>query len=219
MCSTSLRSRMLDEGPQIKNVLIQRGKAVARIEHTIDELATFRSISAGLGSFWSESNIIVSVVSISVGRDQEVTKYYGVRLHSNSLGEYFRYCECYLDFEETDEFLNGIELVKSSMKKMRAASAESKQVYYSSKDDVHVGFYQARESSKQIAYLSIDGANGEMFRFRNDEQDNGADEEAEEYSDSVDLSLALGSTQDFDQLISTIRQGQELIRQWMQGSG
>jgi hypothetical protein len=210
---------MLDEGPQIKSVLIQRGKAVARIEHTIDELATFRSISTGIGSFWSESRIIVSAVSISVGRDQEVTKYYGVRLHSVSLGEYFRSCECYLDFDETDEFLNGIELVKSSMKKMHGASTESKQVYYSSKDHVHVGFFQAEESGKQIAYLCIDGANGEMFRFRNDEQDNEADAEGEAFSESVDYPLAPSSTQDFDHLISTIRQGQELISQWMQGSG
>lgn len=181
---------MPDEGPQIKSVLIQRGKAVARIEHTINELAVFRSISARLGSFWSESKIIVSVFSISVGRDQEVTKYYGIRFHSNSLGAYFRSCECYLDFDETDEFLNGIELVKSSMKKMHGASAESKQVYYSSKDNVHIGFYQAQESSKQIACLYIDGANGEMFRFRNEEQGNEADAEGEVYSESGDLSLA-----------------------------
>lgn len=207
---------MPEEGPQIKSVLIQRGKAVARIEQTIDELATFRSISAGLGSFWSESKIIVSAVSISVGREQEITKYHGIRLHSNSLGEYFRYCECYLDFDETDEFLSGIEIVKSSMKKMSEASAESKQVYYSSKDAVHVGFYQAEESSKQISYLCIDGANGEMFRFRNDEQGDEADAEGEVHSVRGELSLALTPTQDFDQLISTIIKGQELIRQWMQ---
>ena len=216
MWTILVQAHMPDEGPQIKSVLIQRGKAVARMEHIIDELATFRSVTR---SFWAESKIIVSVVSVSVGRDQGVTKYYGIRLHSISLGEGRRYCECYLDYDETDEFLNGIELVKSSMKKMCGASAESKQVYYSSKDDVHIGFYQAQESRKQITYLCIDGANGETFRFRNDEQDQEADAGGEVHSESGDLPLALGSAEDFDQLISTIRQGQELITQWMQGSG
>ncbi len=206
---------MTEEGPQIKSVLIQRGKAVARIEQKIDELATFRSVSAGMGSFWNDSRIIVSVVSISVGREQEITKYFGVRLHSNGLRDYFRYCECYLDFDEIDEFLSGIELVKSSMKKMHEPSPESKQVYYSSKDDIHVGFYQAQGSSMQMAYLCIEGGNGEMFRFRIEEED-GETEEDEVYSESAEESLARDAVLDFDHLISTIHKGQELIRQWME---
>jgi hypothetical protein len=116
----------------------------------------------------------VSWVILSLGSSESKEQYAGVRLHLHSIGDDVPEQDCYLDAEEVQEFIDGIDVVSSSRDAMIQSLSETRDIYYSSKEDARVGIYKGSEESDLKPYISLQ-TNGELHLFAV-EDDQSADE-------------------------------------------
>jgi len=160
-CPVSYYSAMTVDTTKLRQVLITRGKVVARREQVIGSIRVHKPLGFGI-SFPRE--LEVSWVIISLGSSESKEQYAGVRLHLHSIGDDVPEQDCYLDAEEVQEFIDGIDVVSSSRDAMTQSLSETRDIYYSSKEDARVGIYKGSEESDLKPYISLQ-TNGEVHLF------------------------------------------------------
>jgi hypothetical protein len=158
-------SSMTFDTTKLRQVLITRGKVVARREQVVGSIRVHRLLGFGI-TF--PRGLEVSWVVISLGSSETKEQYSGVRLHLNALGDEVPDQDCYLDAEEVQEFIDGIDVVSSSRDAIGQSLSETRDVYYSSKEDARVGIYKASGESDLKPYISLQ-TNGEVHLFTVDD--------------------------------------------------
>jgi len=162
---------MTFDNTKLRQVLITRGKVVARREQVVGSIRVHKPLGFGITV---PREVEVSWVILSLGSSESKEQYAGVRLHLNSFGDDVPEQDCYLDAEEVQEFINGIDVVSSSRDAMIQSLSETRDIYYSSKEDARVGIYKGSEESDLKPYISLQ-TNGELHLFTV-EDDQSADE-------------------------------------------
>lgn len=164
-------SAMTSDTTKLRQVLITRGKVVARREQVIGSIRVHKPLSCGV-TF--PIKLQVSWVIISLGSSESKEQYAGVRLHLKSIDDDASGQDCYLDAEEVQEFIDGIDIVSSSRDAIIQSFSETRDIYYSSKEDARVGIYKGCEEYDLKPYISLQ-TNRELILFTV-EDDQSADE-------------------------------------------
>jgi hypothetical protein len=155
---------------KLRQVLITRGKVVARREQVVGSIRVHKPLGFGI-TFPRE--LEVSWVLISLGSSETKEQYAGVRLHLSALGDEAPEQDCYLDAEEVQEFIDGIDVVSSSRDTISQLLSETRDIYYSSKEDARVGIYKASDESDLKPYISLQSSGAVHLFTVDDDQSSG----------------------------------------------
>lgn len=150
---------------KLRQVLIARVKVVARREQVVGSIRVHRPLGFGI-TFPRE--LEVSWVVISLGSSETKEQYSGVRLHLHAVGDDVSEQDCYLDAEEVQEFIDGIDVVSSSRESISQSLSETRDIYYSSKEDARVGIYKVSGESDLKPYISLQ-TGGDVHLFTADD--------------------------------------------------
>lgn len=134
---------------------------MARREQSIGSLRIHKPLGFGITV---PRELEVSWIVISLGSAASQDQYAGVRLHIDSVGDDMPAQECYLDIDEVQEFLDGMDVVSSFREVISESVTELRDVYYSSKEDARVGIFKSEDSSELRPYLTL-LASGDLHLF------------------------------------------------------
>ncbi|MEA5392115.1 hypothetical protein VB738_12685 [Cyanobium gracile UHCC 0139] len=194
-------------GSKAKHALISKGRVVAIVRQACSKTV-----------FWQHEYLTpskpkehhVTAVSVAIGKGTNVTRNYALNIHSAAL-------QAWLDYDEIEELFAGINVVKSFMINMQAASPESKDVYFCSRDGFRVGFTQRPNKPEQDSYVLIDGITYGLSPRLPDISETTGPSELEA---TASTTLApLGQASDFDNLVTALREGQLLLDAWQKKDG
>ena len=153
---------MSPESTKLRQVLISRGRVVARREQLVGSVRLHKTLFI---DSTIPRELDVSWVVISLGSSDTQEQYAGIRLHiAQSIIGDFAEQECYLDLDEVQEFLNGIDVVNSFRGDLEGSLSETRDVFYASKEDVRIGIHKTSGESALRPYLSLMG-NGDVHLF------------------------------------------------------
>lgn len=231
-----------ETGSRIRHALIKKGAVVVRLIQSLKALELYDyAIDPPLFRA-----IEVSAFSIAVGKGENISRYYAIYFSIPGGGDAG---SGYLDYDEIEELISGVKVVKTSMKKLFPPSAFSKNVCYRSRDEIEIGFIQAEQSHVQKTYFDIQNSLGYRVRFRKESDLKRLDwlrckkESEGDYgnadsqglrtglplpppplpsAESTDLSAEVhpAPTQtDFDALLSMIQEGREILNSWRSNDG
>jgi hypothetical protein len=151
---------------RLRQVLITRGKVVARREQVVGTIRVHKPLGFRITI---PRELEVSWVIISLGSSETKEQCAGVRLHLHARGDTPGQ-DCYLDAEEVQEFIDGIDVVSSCRDAISQSLSETRDVYYSSKEDARVGIYKLSDDPDLKPYISLQtGGEVHLFAVDNDE--------------------------------------------------
>jgi hypothetical protein len=164
VCALTALRVMTADTSKLRQVLIARGKVITRREQLVGSIRLHKPLGYGV-TFPRE--LEVSWVVISIGSSDSQEQYAGVRMHMQSIGNDVAEQECYLDAEEVQEFIEGMDVVSSFRGNLGQSLSETRDAYYSSKEDARVGIYKSPGESELRPYLSL-LASGDVHFFTAD---------------------------------------------------
>ena len=167
VCALTASREMTADTSKLRQVLIAKGKVITRREQLVGSIRLHKPLGYGVTY---PRELEVSWVVISIGSSDSQEQFSGVRMHMQSIGNDVAEQECYLDAEEVQEFLDGIDVVSSFRGSLGQSLSETRDAYYSSKEDARVGIYKSSGESELRPYLSLlSSGDIHFFTVDNDE--------------------------------------------------
>jgi hypothetical protein len=144
---------MVAESARLREVLVKRGKVIAIREQDVGSLVVYY-VRPVTGTIFPRE-LLVSWILVTLGSTDDLEEYAGVRLYLPPMGDLVREQECYLDLDEVDEFIVGIDFVASTRNSLSESLPERRELYYSSREDARIGVYKRPGESTTIPYISL----------------------------------------------------------------
>ena len=143
---------MTSQTTKLRQILITTGRVVARREQVVGSVCLHRPLDFDITL---PCELEISWVIISLGSSATQEQYAGIRLHMDYSEDVAGGQDCYLDIDEVQDFLDGIEVVHSFEQKLSQAVSESRDVYYSTREDARIGISKLAGESDVRSYLSL----------------------------------------------------------------
>jgi hypothetical protein len=144
---------MIAESARLREVLVKRGKVIAIREQDVGSLVVYY-VRPVTGTVFPRE-LLVSWILITLGSTDDLEEYAGVRLYLPPMGDLIREQECYLDLDEVEEFIGGIDFVASTRNSLSESLPERRELYYSSREDARIGIYKRPGEPTTIPYISL----------------------------------------------------------------
>jgi hypothetical protein len=144
---------MVAESARLREVLVKRGKVITIREQDVGSLVVYY-VRPVTGTVFPRE-LLVSWILITLGASDNLEEYAGVRLYLPPMGDLMREQECYLDLDEVEEFIVGIDFVASTRNSVSESLPERRDLYYSSREDARIGIYKRPGEPTAIPYISL----------------------------------------------------------------
>ena len=144
---------MSTESSRLREVLIERGKVIAIREQSVGTLMIY--LKRPITGTVFPRELMVSWILISVGSASDFEKYAGIHFYMPAHGDLMREQECYLDMDEVNEFIDGIDFVASTRDTLCESVLERRDLYYASRENIRIGVYKRAEETSTIPYLAL----------------------------------------------------------------
>jgi len=134
-------------------VLIERGKVIAIREQSVGSLKVY--LKRPITGTVFQRELLVSWILISIGSAGDLETYAGIHFYMPAHGDLMREQDCYLDMDEVEEFIGGIDFVSSTRNSLCESVMERRDLYYASRENLRIGVYKCAEETSTTPYLSL----------------------------------------------------------------